>query len=147
MVFKKGHKINVGRKYSLERNRKISEANSGENHSNYGKHLGLAGEFKKGQHYSPSTEFKKREHASSETEYKKNDERLLGENNSNWKGDSVGYVSLHKWIAKYKPKSECCEFCSATDRKLELANISGEYYRDIHDFLYLRRECHRAFDK
>ena len=34
-----------------------------------------------------------------------------GEKNGMWKGDKVGYFSLHEWIKKYKSKSKLCEKC------------------------------------
>lgn len=62
-----------------------------------------------------------------------------------WKGDEVGYGALHDWIKSRKPKPELCEECSK--RKVyDLANISGEYKRDINDFRWLCRKCHMKED-
>ncbi|KKM91612.1 hypothetical protein LCGC14_1226840 [marine sediment metagenome] len=63
-----------------------------------------------------------------------------------WKGDDVGYSALHEWISKHKPKQEECSICNQP-KKLELSNISGEYKRDINDFWWLCRSCHKIFDK
>lgn len=52
-----------------------------------------------------------------------------GENNPNWRGDDIGYGHLHKWIRKYKPKSDVCENCGIkTNKPLDAANISGNSY-------------------
>ena len=39
-------------------------------------------------------------------------ERMSGENNPAWKGDDVGYISLHEWIRNRKLKPELCENCN-----------------------------------
>jgi len=67
--------------------------------------------------------------------------------NSQWKGDAVGYSGLHLWVRKTKPKPNACGICGKITTKLEAANISGEYKRDINDFIYLCVPCHRKFDK
>ena len=69
----------------------------------------------------------------------------LCELNGMWKGDNVGYNSLHEWIRNHKIKSEFCEMCKS-NKDTELANISGQYKRDIDDFLWLCRSCHMKFD-
>lgn len=69
-----------------------------------------------------------------------------GENNPKWKGDKVSYDALHDWINRNKPRPLFCEICKAK-RSQDCANISGEYKRDINDFEWLCRKCHREFDK
>ena len=69
-----------------------------------------------------------------------------GENNHNWKGDNVSYASLHTWVRKYKTKPNKCEDCKNPQEYLELANISGEYKRDINDYKYLCVRCHKIMD-
>lgn len=71
-----------------------------------------------------------------------------GKENFNWKGDSVGYSALHSWIRKNKGTPKKCEHCGRTDKKkYEWANISGEYKRDLNDWIRLCTKCHREFDK
>ena len=70
---------------------------------------------------------------------------LKRENNPQWKGDNVGYDSLHRWIERHKPKPKICEICK-TKKPYDLANISGEYKRDINDFQWLCRTCHMKSD-
>jgi hypothetical protein len=55
------------------------------------------------------------------------------------------YDNIHKWIRYHKPKSEICEIC-LEKKYVELANISGEYKRDINDFKWLCKKCHMIFD-
>ena len=68
-----------------------------------------------------------------------------GKLNPQWKGDNVGFNSLHEWIANHKPKPKLCERCNKL-KPYDLANISGEYKRDINDFEWLCRKCHMESD-
>ena len=72
--------------------------------------------------------------------------RNTNENNHNWKGDNVSYTNLHVWVRKRKPQPENCGNCGSKKEYLELANISGEYKRDINDYIYLCVRCHKEFD-
>ena len=70
----------------------------------------------------------------------------INEDNPNWKGSQVGYVCLHNWIRRRKPKPNRCQKCGNMREYLELANISGEYRRDINDYEYLCVICHKEKD-
>jgi hypothetical protein len=70
-----------------------------------------------------------------------------GDKHPNWKGDSASLSSIHVWIRKHKPDNGICEVCGKTNCRIECANISGEYRRDVEDYMYLCRSCHVAFDK
>ena len=70
----------------------------------------------------------------------------IGEKNPMWKGNEVGYNSLHTWIRKHKPKPSFCEICEKNE-PYDLANISGEYKRDINDFEWICRKCHMKKDE
>jgi len=70
---------------------------------------------------------------------------MFGERNPSWKGDRVGYASLHEWIRKVKPKPEFCENCKIKPA-YEVANISQKYKRDPNDFEWLCRKCHQTKD-
>ena len=72
-------------------------------------------------------------------------EVMKDKNHPNWKGDKVGYKSLHQWIKRNKPKSEYCEECK-NQKSYDLANISGKYKRDINDYKWLCRKCHMIED-
>ena len=73
-------------------------------------------------------------------------QKITNEKNHNWKGDEVGYHCLHIWVRKYKPKPEKCQSCGKKTGNLDCANISGEYKRDLNDYVYLCRVCHMKFD-
>ena len=63
-----------------------------------------------------------------------------------WKGENVTKrTALHSWIRNHKPKPLFCEECSL-NKPYDLANISGEYKRDINDFEWLCRSCHMLKD-
>jgi len=60
--------------------------------------------------------------------------------NVNWKGDDVGYVALHKWVANKRGKPTKCEHCGKIEensRKIQWANKSGKYLRDLDDWIRL----------
>jgi len=77
---------------------------------------------------------------------KKGPSRLFGDKNPNWKGDFVGIIALHNWVRRRKKKTDFCECCKNT-KPIDLANISGEYKRDVDDFEWLCRKCHMTKDK
>lgn len=68
----------------------------------------------------------------------------LGRQNSQWK-ENPTYRTLHQWINNNKPKPDRCE-CCGQNKKLDAANISGEYKRDLSDWEYLCRKCHMKKD-
>jgi ribosomal protein L37AE/L43A len=65
--------------------------------------------------------------------------------NVNWKGDDVGRTQLHEWVRRRKEKPDFCEICGI-NKPHDLANISGEYKRDVDDFKWLCRLCHMKDD-
>ena|SRR6478609_1881613 len=69
----------------------------------------------------------------------------LGKNNPNWVGDDVSYNALHTWINTHLTKPKNCERCGGA-KKLDAANISGEYKRDFSDWEWLCRSCHMKTD-
>ncbi len=71
--------------------------------------------------------------------------KMKGNKNPMWKGDLVGNNSLHEWIKNHKPKPEFCDECG-NKKPYDLANISGEYKRDVNDFEWLCRKCHMEKD-
>lgn len=69
------------------------------------------------------------------------------ENSPLWKGDSVGYNSLHAWVSNVLGKPNKCNKCGTLSAKIfDWANISGEYKRDILDWERLCRSCHMKKD-
>lgn len=82
----------------------------------------------------------------------------LDEKHPFWKGDKAGYCAIHDWVRRRFPIEEKCSTCEKPNRKitqsnglvinyLHLANLSGEYKREISDWTYLCPKCHSALDK
>lgn len=69
----------------------------------------------------------------------------LGDKNPMWKGNDVGYGSLHNWVARRIPKPLICPNCGINPTR-DLANISQEYKRDLDDWEWLCRKCHMTKD-
>lgn len=63
-----------------------------------------------------------------------------------WKGDNVGYDALHDWVKKHLGKAFECYHCYST-KKVQWANKSREYKRDLTDWLQLCQSCHTKYDK
>ena len=70
---------------------------------------------------------------------------MSGENNPAWKGDDVGYISLHEWIRNRKLKPELCENCNEA-APYDLHNTPGTYKRNLEDWVWLCRSCHMNED-
>jgi hypothetical protein len=71
---------------------------------------------------------------------------MRGDHSHSRRGDDVGYQGLHKWIRAHKARTGICEHCGSK-AKTEFANVSGEYKRDINDFIELCRKCHADYDE
>lgn len=77
----------------------------------------------------------------------KNRPDMLGENHWLWKGDKVRYGGLHDWVRRRLGKPIICNFEDITCKGvMDWTNISGEYKRDVNDFISLCRSHHRRFD-
>ena len=69
--------------------------------------------------------------------------------NGMWKGESVGYASLHMWVRRklgHPSKCENCSFKSDNPRDIHWANLSHEYKRDLEDWIGLCVSCHTHYD-
>lgn len=71
---------------------------------------------------------------------------LTGNKNGMWKDDKVGYWALHDWVYRWKGRPSKCEHCGAI-KKLQWANKSQQYKRDLEDWLSLCVRCHIRYDK
>lgn len=66
-----------------------------------------------------------------------------GEEHPLWKGEGVTYRTLHKWVENSLGKPNKCERCETEEPKFYYwHNISGEYYRDLEDWVRLCSTCH-----
>jgi hypothetical protein len=69
----------------------------------------------------------------------------INSKNPQWVGDLIKPRPLHNWVRRRKLKPEFCEECKS-EKPYDLANISGNYKRDINDFRWLCRRCHMLSD-
>lgn len=63
-----------------------------------------------------------------------------GQENHAWRGDSVGYSGVHDYVKHRKTKPRACQICHR-EVKLQLANISGNYTRDVADYMWACHSC------
>ena len=112
----------------VEVRRKISNSKKGMIFSQkHRKNLSLA---KKGTHPSINTEFK------------------IGHkiNKSELKRGTNEYKSLHIWVSKMLGKPLICRNCGETEKRIEWANKSREYKKDVTDWIELCNKCHFKYD-
>jgi hypothetical protein len=62
-----------------------------------------------------------------------------------WKGSNVGYVALHDYIKYHLHKTKLCQMCKIAE-PYDLANIDGNYTRDLNTWQWLCRKCHMVSD-
>lgn len=75
------------------------------------------------------------------------DHKNQEENHPFWKGGKVGYGRLHAWVRQKLGNLKKCSHCLTEKApKYEFANISGQYKRDLRDWLVLCVPCHKTFD-
>lgn len=57
------------------------------------------------------------------------------------------YMNLHNWVKSKLGKPYNCENCGIKDaKKFEWANKSGDYKKELSDWIRLCTSCHRKFD-
>src|SRR3989339_1509673 len=90
-------------------------------------------------------------HFMKNTDYRKKTLEVLphkkGAEHPQWKGEKIKYVALHIWLRNNFKKSGVCEFCKEGGKKTAWANKTGEYKRDITDFIELCYKCHWHYDR
>jgi hypothetical protein len=73
---------------------------------------------------------------------------VCGEQHHKWKGDSAGVTAVHIWIRKQLLQTlplQCTE-CGSTEN-IEVANLNNHVYtRDVNDYTFLCRKCHKKKD-
>ena len=70
----------------------------------------------------------------------------LNANNPMWVGSKVGYAALHNWVRRRLIQPKQCDSCHHKSSKLDLANVSQQYKRNITDWEWLCRRCHMNKD-
>jgi len=140
---KKLSELSKGRVFSKETRKKLSNALMGRIVSEeWRRKIGLS---KKGKKY-PN---RKKPPEKSLEHRRKLSEALSGEKCYKWMGDDVGYSGLHAWVKKNLGKPDTCEHCGKTGlrgHKIHWANKSGEYKREITDWIRLCVKCHSKYD-
>ena len=68
----------------------------------------------------------------------------LGEEHPRWRGIYVNYSGLHMWVSRHLGEPQKCEHCGVVSN-LQWANKSGEYKRDLRDWLSLCIPCHKKY--
>ena len=71
----------------------------------------------------------------------------IGDKHPNWKGDKAKYSAKHIWVGKHKPQPKCCEVCHKETKELDKHSISGNYTRDLDDWIYVCMPCHIELNK
>ena len=72
-----------------------------------------------------------------------------GENSYNWSGNKVSYRALHQWVERHLGKPNTCKHCgrgNLSSHLIHWANKSGQYKRDLSDWLRLCVKCHKKYD-
>ena len=79
---------------------------------------------------------------------RENKGRFKGKDNPNFKGDSVSYGGIHRWVYRNIPKPTICPRCGKAPvrGRIEAHNKSGKYLRDPDDWEYLCTACHQEID-
>lgn len=62
-----------------------------------------------------------------------------------WEGTESKYNKLHYWLIQQIGKAERCSNCGTTDR-VDWANKSQTYQKNISDWIELCRSCHGKYD-
>ena len=63
-----------------------------------------------------------------------------------FKGTQKEYYKLHYWVRKNLGKAFWCTWCFSMV-KIEWANISHQYKRNLEDWFQLCQKCHFKYDK
>jgi len=69
------------------------------------------------------------------------------EEHPRWKGLDASYAAIHMWVRRHKQMTGTCTHCEEERRRTEWANVSGEYLRDLDDYIELCKSCHVKFDR
>ena len=56
------------------------------------------------------------------------------------------YNKVHCWVRRRMQSQKYCSICNE-EKKLELANISGNYIKSTKEFSLLCKECHNLYDR
>jgi hypothetical protein len=106
----------------------------------------------KGKLYKQSiTLWSKRTYCSSDCVDKSANNAAKNESHGSWKGNSVSYAGLHRWVRRNFGRPESCENCGRFNKVegrtlIDYASKDGLYTRLKKDWLKLCRKCHKSYD-
>jgi len=134
IILRKGRPSpNKGKILSLAWRKKLSEA-----------HKGIV-TWMKGKRHSKNSLLKMSEsHKKNPSRYWLGKKRIEmeGKNNWKWKENDYGYRTIHLWIqGRLGKASKCSNNVFHKSTRYHWANISGEYKRDINDWIELCPFC------
>jgi len=72
-------------------------------------------------------------------------ESTRGKNHWKFKEGKISLSGIHNWIRLRKIKPDKCELCNK-EKRLELSNKDHKYSRNVEDYQYTCRSCHRKWD-
>ena len=73
--------------------------------------------------------------------------KMVGADHFAWKGESVGYFSLHSWVRRHFVVPKSCEECGTNySPQFNWAMKHGTRSRNRTDWIYLCRKCHIRYD-
>lgn len=134
------------RTFSLVHRRKLSEGKRGDKNPNYGKTYEMAHNLGR----KLSDDWKRKIGEGGKGKHLGSDNPMFGmrdDKSPTWKGDSVRYSGVHIWFRKHVVKPKECQRCQKKTTYIDAANLSGSYDRDVNDWMYLCRSCHKNIDK
>ncbi len=136
--FQKGHKVFLVQ-HSEETRRKLSEMKKGKPLSESHKAALNMDNLKLGQGWNKGLP----------APWAKGAPPRYNEDNHEWKGNEASYQAKHMWVYRRLGKPKRCSSCSLDDpeKMYHWANISGQYKRDVRDWVRLCVPCHMAYDK
>lgn len=128
-----------GNKHPMFGKKQTNKSNEKRRKSMKGKNAGTQNGMYNKKHTSKAKEKQRQAHIG----------KGLEEQNGMWKGDDVKYNGLHSWVVKHLGQPSKCEHCSKDNlsgQQIHWANISGEYKRELNDWIRLCAKCHKKFD-
>lgn len=73
--------------------------------------------------------------------------RYKDEGSPSWKEGKLTYSGIHAWVRRKKGAPKKCELCGDTEKGYyEWANKSGNYLRDLEDWIRMCKKCHNDYD-
>lgn len=72
-------------------------------------------------------------------------ERQLGERHWNWKGDNVGYMAIHQYVASFKVG--ICKNCGVKGKTESALKKGFKHEKNPKNYIELCKKCHIAYDR